>query len=108
MNGVTDDIRRMRNIWETRFKPHIEILMEVDEGHYSGIILACHCCEHAYKAIYTSNGHVMQEALESALRLHNFYSAKDRGIVYEPCDRPHWNRKLSHEIRDFILNPTKA
>ena len=108
-----DPVVQMKAIWERRRKPHIQYLLSTKSGHYMALESVCHCCEHAYKVIEKvkcgkeQTGDVMQHALESILRVHDFAQAASHGYDYLTCEKPLWGRKFAREIREFLLNPLK-
>ena len=104
-----DRIMQMKCIWETRFKPQIGKLLEMEDGQYLALVAVCHACEHAYRAIVCDNKHVMQEALEAALRLHYFLSVNSDTPTLDVAAEPfkHWGKVEAYVLRDLLLNPTK-
>lgn len=99
----------MKCIWETRFKPQINKLLEMEDGQYLALIAVCHACEHAYKSLVCDRQNVMHEALESALRLNYFLSAErdtpNLNVAEEPFK--HWGKTRARVLCNVLLNPTK-
>ena len=56
MTAKIEKIRRMQHIWETQVKPHVQDLMDKEDGQYAAMVLVAHGCEHAYKAIRKGRG----------------------------------------------------
>lgn len=105
-----EPVLQMKCIWETRFKPHINKLLEMEDGQYLALIGICHACEHAYKTLVRDGRNVMQDALEATLRLHDFLSfAARNGQNLDKSGEPHkhWGKVRARVLRDVILNPTK-
>ena len=100
-----DEIIRMKAVWEQRFKPHIECIMGTRNGYNAAMILACHSCEHAYKAIRkpkSDEKYIMQKSLESVLRLHDFSLAQEFEDIYKFDEKPHWCRQFAWEVRECM------
>ena len=104
-----EPVLQMKCIWETRFRPQINKLLEMEDGQHLALIAICHASEHAYKTLVCDRQKVMQDALESTLRLHYFQSASrdtpDLIIAEEPFK--HWGKVRARVLRELILNPTK-
>ena len=80
MTAEIEKLRRMQHIWQTQVKPHVQDLMDKEDGQYAAMVLVAHGCEHAYKAIHNpKERNVIQESLESVLRLHEFLPVDSRG-----------------------------
>ena len=106
MTAKIEKIRRMQHIWETQVKPHVQDLMDKEDGQYAAMVLVAHGCEHAYKAIRKGRGG-MQASLESVLRLHDFLRVDSRNGSTSPDTTRHWRKLDAHKIRVFIVNPWK-
>jgi len=106
MAAKVEDIEKMRHIWETQVKPHVQDLMYKKDRHYAAMALVAHGCEHAYKAIRNRRGG-MQESLESVLRLHNCLGAisSGRSVMTESIE--HFGKTDAQKIRAIIVNPWK-
>ena len=104
-----DSVLQMKCIWETQFKPQIRMLLDMKHGQYLALIAICHACEHAYKTLVCNRRDVMQDALESTFRLHDFLAhasdRKDFDITEEPFK--HWGKTRAHVLREVLFNPTK-
>ena len=115
------DLWRQRYLWETRRKPQIKSLLKVDHGQYMAIESVCHSCEHVYKTIHSEQKNkrsVMQEALESVIRLYDHHCGsctksykkpmpgEDNGTftVTEDIMDEHHGRQLAFYIREFLRN----
>ncbi len=99
MTAKVEKIRKMRHIWETQVKPHVQDLMGKEDGHYAAMVLVAHGCEHALKAIHNpKERNVMQESLESVLRLHDFLQADSSGRSVKTDITKHWRRIDAHKI----------
>ena len=108
MTAKIEKIRRMQHIWETQVKPHVQGLMGKEDGQYAAMVLVAHGCEHAYKAIHNpKERNVMQESLESVLRLHDFLRVDSRNESTSPDATRHLKRIDAHKIRKFIVNSWK-
>ena len=106
MTAKIEKIRRMQHIWETQVKPHVQDLMDKEDGQYAAMVLVAHGCEHAYKAIRKGRGG-MQASLESVLRLHDFLQVDSRNQTAPANATKHWSKTDAHKIRVFIVNPWK-
>jgi len=106
MTAKVEDIKKMRHIWETQVKPHVQDLIGKADGQYAAMALVAHGCEHAYKAIRNRRGG-MQESLESVLRLHDFLQADSSGRSVTTEATKHWGKTDAHKIRVFVVNPWK-
>ena len=108
MTAEIEKIRRMQHIWQTQVKPHVQDLMGKEDGHFAAMVLVAHGCEHAYKAIHNpKERNVMQESLESVLRLHDFLRVDSRNQTAPADATKHWGKTDAHKIRAIIVNPWK-
>ena len=108
MTANVEKIRRMQHIWETQIKPFVVDLIEKEDGQYAAMALVAHACEHAYKAIRSpKRQNVMQESLESALRLYSLLVEEHRKLPVTADTTHHIWRTTAHKIRVLIVNPWK-
>ena len=90
-----DDFVATKAAWERRTRPSIECLMQLPNGHYSALVLACHQAEVAYKVINRSvTSDVMRDAIAYVLKM--------SGLLYDN-DHAH---ELAEKVR-LVLNMIK-
>ena len=108
MTAKIEKIRRMQHIWETQVKPFVEDSIEKEDGQYAAMVLVAHACEHAYKAIHNpKERNVMQESLESVLRLRDSVRVYSSGRSVTTEATKHWGKTDAHKLRAIIVNPWK-